>query len=222
MSKQETCHAFGDTPLSELHLDNEWESSKTIPELLEKYHKLQLGRAIMIVDPNPVTHEPTRKLGGYILPTSNNLEHMIFLSSGEMYLVGPESTSADALKEYKKKYNSSPLDFIWELAPSLFEEDTKGLSHFIENRPDFMGSKILMTNKTGPSEIFNKKIEDSVSAALHLARQRNQGMDESRKKLLERGVNEPDFTPTFGDTTPVNSPQEINIFDNSSEICLEF
>lgn len=222
MSRQEMCETGDGSPVN-FEPDTELGEINDIPELLKTYNELGLGRAIMLVSEDPVSKTPLRELGGYILPTPDELEHLIILRSGEMYFVGPRSDSPEDQTAYRLSHAPNAQEFHYTQSPKFFEEGTKGLSFFMEANLDSFNQRIRSSNKSGVDDKFIKKIEDAVDTALVMRRQRLHGFETSRNALLKKGINGPTFTP-YEQQAPVptsfassNLEEEVLWEDTSGE-----
>jgi len=183
----------GEESLANFQPNVELGEIEDIPKLIETFHQLELGRSIMITSEEPTTHKSRRQLAGYILPTSTKTESLIVLNSGEIYLVTPPSNDPDDISTYKRFHDPSPLAYHYTSSTDLFEEGTEGLVHFINTGR--LSNKISLSNRYGPSEELNEKIAEAVNTAFYLREQRIQGLEDSRKVILKKGVNGPNFTP---------------------------
>jgi hypothetical protein len=195
----------GDGSLASFKPEIELGEIDDIPELLKTYQELGLGRAIMIDSKDPVTNNTSQELGGYVLPTSKDLEHLVILTSGEITLVQPRSDKPDDISAYRNFHSSSPLSFHHTLSPELFEEGTDGLVHNLYSGR--LSSQILLSNRNGPSEELNEKIIDAVNTAFFRRNQRIAGMEDSRKVLLKKSVYGSSYTPI--EQQPANPIQQI-------------
>jgi len=189
-----------------------------LTELIQAYHKLELGRPITLVTKIPATNKSSAELGGYILSTPNQLQHIVIIRSGEVYLVGPKSDKPDDITKYQANHRPSKLPFPWPVDPDL-EVDTEGLDTCIDNGIANLYSKVLLSNKNGPSEELDNEITQAVDWSHHLRDLRIEGKDTSRKALLKRGYGGPNYTPVFSEspTTSSNLGSSEVFTDNTIE-----
>ena len=214
-------YEIGEEPLSEYQPRVELGEIEEIPKLLETYNELELGRGILLVSKDAITNIESQKIGGYILPTSNELEHLIIMRSGEIYIVQPKSNTPDDISSYKNFHNQSPLPYHFGTDSRFLDKEVEELI-FYEDTGRFP-NKISLSNKNGPSGELNQKIGDAVNTGFHLRNQRFEGKEDSRKALLKKGVNGPNFTPIMQIEQTFSSPsstEEVILFDPYSEICI--
>lgn len=223
MSRQEACEV-GSGSLAQFKTEGELKKPEDISKLLEAYNELGLGRPVVLTSKDPITGKPLEELGGYFLPTTNPLEHIVVIKSGELYLVQPKSDSIDDTHGYKNLHNYSPLPYFFEKDSSFKAKGTEELIFYIETGR--MLNRVVMTNKNGPSEQLNQKIIEAVDTAFALRDKRLSGMEDSRRVLLDRGVESLDYTPEKLPSTDNSLDLETNIteavlWDNSAsqDIC---
>jgi len=181
-----------------------------IPQLLETYNKLELGKSLLINLKNPTNDGESIKLGGYILPTANDLEHLIIIRSGEVYLVQPISNKPEDVSSYKNFHEPSPLPSYFKVNLTDLDKGLEVLAQH-EDSGKLFNNRIILSNKNGPNEELDEKIDEAVDVALTLRERRIQGKEETRKTLLKKGVNRTNFTPITQESHPIQS-QSVDIF----------
>ncbi len=214
---------IGEESLANFQPKTELPEIEDIPQLLETYNKLEIGKSLLIKLSNPTNDGESTELGAYILPTANELEHLIIMRSGEVYLVEPKSLNPDDLLSYIAFHNPSPI-------PSYFKVNLTDLNKGLEvltqheDSGNLFNNKVILSNKNGPNEQLDDKIDEAVDVALSQRERRIQGKEETRKTLLKKGVNRSNFTPITQESQPVQS-QPVDIFPSENlydgEQCVE-